>query len=62
MVMQLASGQLCLAKISFLVPDDDKAFEKIIFGLPVLRHLQVDTRTLLENNRSALDGFECLNV
>lgn len=61
-VLQLASGQLALANVSFLVADDELACEELIIGLPVLRHLQVDTRTLLENNRSVLDGSDCSHV
>ena len=60
--MQLAPGQLALANLSFLVTDDDMACEELFIGLPVLLHLQVDTRTFLENNRAVLDGADCSNV
>lgn len=60
--MQLSSGQLALANVTFLVADDELACEDLIIGLPVLRHLQVDTRTLLENNRAVLDGADCSDV
>lgn len=46
-ILQLASGELALANLSFLVADDQMTCEELIIGLPVLRHLQVDTRTLL---------------
>ena len=61
-VLQLASGQLALANLSFLVADDQMTCEDLIIGLPVLRHLQVDTRTLLENNRAVLDGSDCSQI
>ena len=61
-VLHLSSGQLALANVTYLVADDDLACEDILIGLPVLRHLQVDTRTLLETNRSALDGIDCSDV
>ena len=37
-VLQLSSGQLALANVTFLVADDDLACEELIIGLPVLRH------------------------
>lgn len=61
-VLHLASGQLALANVTFLVADGDLACEDLLINLPVLRHLQVDTRTLLENNRSVLDGADCSHV
>ena len=61
-VLQLASGQLALANLSFLVADDQMTCEELIIGLPVLGHLQVDTRTLLENNRAVLDGSDCSQI
>lgn len=61
-VLHLASGRLALVNVTFLIPDDDLACEDILIGLPVLRHVQVDTRTLLENNRAILDGADCSNV
>ena len=61
-ILHLASGQLALANVTFLVADDALACEELLIGLPVLRHLQVDTRTLLENNRLSLDGADCSHV
>lgn len=61
-VMHLASGQLALTNVTFLVADAELACEPLIIGLPVIQHLQVDTRTLLENNRDVLDGADCSHI
>lgn len=61
-VFNLFSGNIALADVTFLVAEDAIACEELIIGLPVLRHLKVDTRTLLENNRSKLDGQDCSAV
>lgn len=36
--------------------------EELLIGLPVLHHLQVETKTLLENNRAILDGSDCSQI
>ena len=51
-----------MANVTFLVAEDDLACEELIIGLPVLRHLQVDTHTLLKENRPVLDGADCSHV
>lgn len=61
-VLHLASGQLSLANITFFVAGDELVCEDLIIGLPVLQHLRVDTRTLLENNRPVLDDADCSAV
>ena len=61
-VLQLASGQLALANITYLVADSGLACEDLLIGLPVLQHLQVDTKTLLENNRAILNGADYSSV
>lgn len=61
-ILHLAAGQLALCNISFLVAEDDLACEDMLIGLPVLQHLKVDTKTLLENNRATLDGVDCSKV
>lgn len=60
--MHLASGQLGLAHISYLVADDDLACEELLIGLPVIKQLQIDTRTLLETNRAVLHGSDCSHI
>ena len=61
-VLHLSSGQLALSKVTFLVADDDLSCEDLLLGLPVLRHLQVDTRTLLEGRVSRLDCADCSHI
>jgi transposase InsO family protein len=62
LVLHLAAGQLALLNVTFLVADDELSCEDLLIGLPVLQHLRVDTRTLLENQRAALDGADCSSV
>lgn len=61
-VIHLSSGQLALCNISFLVADADLSHKHLLIGLTVLRYLRIDSRTLLENNRSTLDGTDCKNI
>lgn len=61
-VLQLPSGQLALMNIKFLVADDELACEELLIGRPVLEHLKVDTNTLLDTNRSVLDGVDCSEI
>eukprot|EP00737_Agarophyton_chilense_P004416 gb/GEZJ01005548.1/.p1 GENE.gb/GEZJ01005548.1/~~gb/GEZJ01005548.1/.p1 ORF type:complete len:277 (+),score=18.39 gb/GEZJ01005548.1/:1081-1911(+) len=61
-VLHLSSGSLALQNITYLVADNDLACEELLIGRPVLRHLRVDTETLLNNNRFALNGADCLEV
>lgn len=44
-VLHLSSGRLALKNIKFLLDDDDNTMvcEDLLIGLPVLRHLRVDT-------------------
>lgn len=61
-VMELSSGRLALHNVSFLVADAHLACEDILFGYPILQHLGIDSRTLLERNRSVIDGTDCSPV
>lgn len=58
-VLHLSNRELALVTIAFFVAEDDLACEDLLTGLPVLRHLRIDTRTLLEKNCSILDGADC---
>lgn len=60
--MHLAADKRALLKMTVYVADDDLSLGDLIIGRPVLKHLCVDTRTLLEQNRSALDGTDCSDV
>ena len=62
LILHLSAGQLALTKAMFLVSDDDLAEEDLLIGLPLLRHLGIDSRTMLENNRSQLHGTDCSDV
>lgn len=46
----------------FYVTDRDLTEGYIIIGLPVLRHLQVDKSTIIENNYITLNGTDCADV
>lgn len=59
LILELASGRLALRNISFLVADSELAAEDLLIGLPVLKHLGIDSKTLLERNRATLDGTDC---
>lgn len=58
-VLKVSSGRMALLNLKFLVADEDLTSEDLLIGLPVLRHLPIDTKTFLENNRSLLDGMDC---
>lgn len=62
LVLELSSGRLALRNVSFLVADKDLSCEDLLIGLPVLRHLEIDSRTMLERNRAILDGTDCSSV
>lgn len=58
----LISQKLALSDIIFLVLDDELDTEELLTGLLLLRHMKMDTRTLLDLSRSLLDGmdFQCV--
>lgn len=62
LVMELSAGRLALNNISFLVADANLSCEDVLVGHPVLKHLGIDSRTLLERNRASLDGTDCSTV
>lgn len=53
---------MALTNISFLISDANFASEDLLIGLPVLKHLEIDSRTLLEGNRAHIDGVECSSI
>lgn len=61
-VLKLSSGHMALLNVTFLVADDETACEDLLLGLPVLRHLGIDSRTLLERQWSSLDGTDCAGI
>lgn len=50
---------MALKNIRYLLSDDPTTCEDLLIGLPVLCHLHVDTRTLLEDNTTSLHGTDC---
>lgn len=61
-ILRLAAGPLALVNVTYLVADDDLAVEDLLIGLPVLQHLGIDTKSLLESKRDVLDGIDCSSV
>lgn len=62
MVLKLSAGSFALLNVEFLVTDAELAAEDQLIGLSILPHLDVDTKTLLENRRDLLDGTDCSSV
>lgn len=62
LVMKLPAGRLALNNMSFLAADGDLICEGLLIGLPLLRHLGIDSQTLFERERAALDGIDCSTV
>lgn len=61
-VPNLAAGSLALVGVTFLVLDADFAVKNLLVGLPVLQHLGIDTKTLLEQRRDVIDGANCSTI
>lgn len=60
--MHLSSGLLALLKVKIWVAGANLAQENLLLGSPVLRHLDIDSRTVLERNRAQLDETNCASV
>lgn len=61
-ILQLSSGPLALVNVTYLVADAQLAVEDLLIGLPILKHLGIDTKTLLEERRDLLDGADCSTI
>lgn len=61
-VLKLAAGLLALLIVEFLIAEAELTVEDLLIGLPVLRHLGVDTKTLLKTRRDLLDGTDCADI
>lgn len=57
--LHLNSGRLALKNIRYVAADDSMACADLFIGHPVLLHLRVDTRSLLEDRAATLDGTDC---
>lgn len=55
LVLELSAGRFVLNIISFLAADADMPCEDFTIGHPVLNHLGIYSRTLLERNHAVLD-------
>lgn len=62
LVLQLSAGPLALLNVTMLVADAELADEDILIGRPVLAHLGIDSRTMLEAKRSTLHETDCKKV
>lgn len=58
----MSAGPHALPHVRFLVADASLTFKYIQIGLPVLRHLGVDTKTLFGERRDLLNGPGCSKV
>ena len=54
LILGLSAGPLALLNVAFLVTDAQLADEDLLIGLPVLKHLEIDSKTMLERNRDCL--------
>lgn len=55
-ILKLFADPLPLLNLECLVSNSDLAVKDFLLGLPVIRHLEVDTKTLLEERKDLLDG------
>lgn len=61
-IPRLITGSSALNNVRFLVAGADLSAADALIGLPVLRHLGVETKTILERDRERLDGSDCFVV
>lgn len=56
--LQLSSVQVALLNVTFLFSDDNTACRYLLVGFPVVRHLGIDTPTILERLGYTLNGTD----
>ena len=61
-ILHLSSGRLAATNISYLVADEELTATDLIIGRPILEHMRVDTKTLIEERREGLDNIDCSTV
>ena len=61
-ILQLRTGSMGIQNMSFLISDDRLTGEPLIIGRPALQHMRVDTKTLLEERYSELNGIDCSSI
>lgn len=59
LLLHLSVGPLALLNINFLVADAELTEHDLLIGQPVLKHLGIDSKTTLENNRAQLNEMDC---
>lgn len=62
LVLHLSVGPPALLNVTFLVVDAELAENDILIGQPVLKHLGIDSKTMLENNRAELNETDSSGV
>lgn len=62
LLLHLSIGLLALLNVSFLVADAHLTEHDLLIGQPVLKHLGINYKTMLENNRTQLNETDCSAV
>lgn len=60
--LYLSVGPFALLKVTFLVASAESAENDLPIGQPALQHLEIDSKTMLENNRAKLNKSGCSGV
>lgn len=61
-ILHLSVVTLEILNVTYHVADAYLAVESLLIELPVLQHLGIDTKTLLEERRDILDGADCSTI
>lgn len=57
-ILHLEERQLALVNVLFLIPDIELACDDVLIRYPILRHLRIYSKTILEQNSATLDVTE----
>ena len=61
-VIHVTAGQMALRNVKFLVADTELTNEDLLVGHPVLAHLGIDSKTMIEKSLDRLDGTDCSDL
>lgn len=61
-ILHLLVESLALLGVTFLVADNDLAENDLLIGLPMLEHLVINSKTILENKKAQWNDTDCSNV
>lgn len=61
-VIHLSAGQMALVIVTYTVSNSERTAEDLLIGLPILQHLGIDSKSLLEERSDQLDGSDCFNL